>query len=133
MKLHHIAYVCKNVEQKAEYFCQILGFRKSTETIIDEYQSVKIMFLKSDDGTLIELLEPVGQNSPIKRYLSKNGGLYHLCFEVDDLEQTIQNVTKNKKSFLVKPPAQAPAIENRKVAFVVTDQADLIEFVETKS
>ncbi len=38
-------------------------------------------------NTRIELLEPLGENSPIKAFLDRNpgGGIHHLCFEVDDI------------------------------------------------
>lgn len=130
MNLHHIAYVCKNVEQKAKSLCEQFGFKKISEPVIDEYQGVKILFVQTEDGTKIELLEPYGENSPVKKHLDKGGGLYHLCFEVEDLVKTLDKMTRNGKAFVVRPPKEAPAIGNKKVAFVVTAEKDIIEFVQ---
>jgi methylmalonyl-CoA/ethylmalonyl-CoA epimerase len=130
MNLHHIAYVCKNVNEKAKSLCEQFGFKIISEPVVDEYQGVKILFIQSEDGTKIELLEPYGQNSPVKKYLDKGGGLYHFCFEVENLEKTLETITSNNKAFVVRPPMKAPAIENKKAAFIVTAEKDIIEFVE---
>jgi methylmalonyl-CoA/ethylmalonyl-CoA epimerase len=130
MNLHHIAYVCKNVKRKAKSFCEQFGFKIISGPVVDKYQGVKILFIQSDDGTKIELLEPYGKNSPVKKFLDKGGGLYHFCFEVENVEKTLKIITSNNKAFVVRPPAEAPAIGNKKAAFVVTAEKDIIEFVE---
>ena len=49
-------------------------------------------------NTNIELLEPLGDNSPIAKYLNKNinGGVHHICYEVHDIELAIEKLKKNK-------------------------------------
>jgi len=130
MRLHHIAYVCESVEQKAEELCKLLGYKTESSPVIDENQGVRILFLVHKDGSCLELLEPYGPKSPVRKFLEKGGGLYHLCFEVDDLEATLRQCTSNKQAYIVKQPTAAPAIGARRVAFVVTAGNDLIEFVE---
>jgi methylmalonyl-CoA/ethylmalonyl-CoA epimerase len=130
MRLHHIAYVCENVEQKAEEFCRLLGYEIELPSVIDENQNVRILFLVHRDGSRLELLEPYGPNSPVRKFLEKGGGLYHLCFEVDDLDAVLKQMTCDNQAYLVKEPTAAPAIDGRRVAFVVTAEKDLIEFVE---
>ena len=53
---------------------------------------VKTAFI-SLQNTNIELLEPLGENSPIKRFLekNKNGGIHHICYEVKDINLSIKN------------------------------------------
>tara|TARA_S200000501_G_C20601228_1_gene646028 strand:- start:75 stop:479 length:405 start_codon:yes stop_codon:yes gene_type:complete len=48
-------------------------------------------------NTNIELLEPLGDNSPIKKFLKKNkkGGIHHICYEVKDINLAIKNLKKN--------------------------------------
>ncbi len=130
MRLHHIAYVCENVERKAEGFCRLLGYKIESSPVVDENQGVRILFLVHKDGSHLELLEPYGTKSPVRKFLEKGGGLYHLCFEVDDLEEALRQITSNNQAYIVKQPTVAPAIEARRVAFVVTAGNDLIEFVE---
>lgn len=92
----------------------------------------RIVFLDLG-GTRLELIEPWGDDSPVATRVKKSPGLYHLCFEVDDLEETLAHLEATEEATVVKPPQPAPAIENRRVAFVVTTGNDLVEFVESSS
>ena len=130
MRLHHVAYVTRNLDQKAAELAGLLGLRTAGPPVIDQVQGVRIQFMETGDGGLLELLEPYGEKSPVRRHLQKGGGLYHLCFEVDDLEATLQRLRDTGDAIVVCEPVPAPAIDNRRVAFVVTTDRDLIEFVE---
>ena len=131
MRLHHVAYVTRNIEQKAAQLAALLGCRPTGPSVIDEVQGVRIQFVEMKDGSLPELLEPYGAKSPVERHLQKGGGIYHTCFEVDDLEGTLQRLRDTGDAIVVRDPAPAPAIDNRRVAFVVTADRDLFEFVES--
>lgn len=130
MRLHHIAYVTKNVEEKADSLCTLFGFSKTVGPVVDEKQKVRIIFLDIGSGTQLELLEPLGPDSPVQRHLKKGGGLYHLCLEVDNLDEMLERVQKDGFGFVAKEAVAAPAIGGRRVAFVVTPGMDLVEFVE---
>jgi methylmalonyl-CoA/ethylmalonyl-CoA epimerase len=131
MRLHHVAYVTRNIEQKAAQLAVLLGCRPTGPSVIDEVQGVRIQFVEMKDGSLLELLEPYGAKSPVERHLQKGGGIYHLCFEVEDLEGTLQRLRDTGDAMVVRDPTPAPAIDNRRVAFVVTADRDLFEFVES--
>jgi catechol 2,3-dioxygenase-like lactoylglutathione lyase family enzyme len=130
MRLHHVAYVTRNVDQKAAQLANLLGFRTAGVPVIDTAQGVRIQFMETGDSGLLELLEPHGEKSPVQRHLDNGGGLFHLCFEVDDLDGTLQRLRDTGEAAVVRDPLPAPAIDNRRVAFVVTASRDLIEFVE---
>ena len=130
MRLHHVAYVTENVQEKAAELQRLLKLTPAQvgTAVVDEAQGVKCLFLELGGGQL-ELLEPLGPASPVQRHLRKGGGLFHLCFEVDDLEAALEQV-RAADGIVVKDPLPAPAIGNRRVAFVVSDRGDLFEFVE---
>jgi methylmalonyl-CoA epimerase len=130
MRLHHVAYVTRSVEKKAAELAKLFGLRTAGSVVVDPLQGVRIQFMALGDGGLLELLEPYGEKSPVQRHLDKGGGLYHLCFEVDDLDGTLQRLRDTGDAVVVRDPVQAPAIDNRRVAFVVTTSRDLVEFVE---
>ena len=98
--------------------------------MVDEHQGVRILCLDMGQGHLLELLEPLGPDSPVQRHLDSGGKLYHLCFEVDRLDETLRHIEQTGDARVVRPPAEAPAFGGRKVAFVVTSDLDLVEFVE---
>jgi methylmalonyl-CoA/ethylmalonyl-CoA epimerase len=130
MRLHHIAYVTDNIEKRAEHLAKLLGLTAVGPSVIDPVQRVRIQFMQAQDGNLLELLEPHGTKSPVEQHLRNGGGIYHLCFEVDDLDSTLQRLVDTDEAMIVCEPVAAPALANRRVAFVVTSDRDLIEFVE---
>lgn len=130
MRLHHVAYTTRDLDEKAAELSKLLGFRPCGSPVLDPVQKVRIQFMESTDGSLVELLEPSGDKSPINNHLKKGGGLYHLCFEVDDLDATLEGLRDSGEAIVVCEPVPAPAIENRRVAFVVTSGRDLVEFLE---
>lgn len=132
MKLHHIAYVCEDVEAKARSLAEMCGCSPIGSPIEDDVRQVRILFLKTQTDVDIELLEPLGENSPIAAKLRQGGGLYHFCFEVADLDSHLERIIREGKARLTTEVAPAPAIDGRRVAFVVTAERDLIEFVEAE-
>lgn len=132
VRLHHVAYVTKNVERKADELLRLLGIARAAEPVVDVQQGVRILFLDLG-ATQLELLEPLGPESPIARRVQKTPGLFHLCFEVDDLDETLKRIQASGEATLVKEPLPAPAIGHRRVAFVVSAGNDLIEFVERET
>lgn len=82
------------------------------------------------DGALLELLEPFGDQSPVRGHLKKGGGIYHICFEVDQLEKKLDELKASGNAVVVREPARAPAIEGRRVAFIVTARGELVELLE---
>ncbi len=131
MRLHHVAYLTKNIDRKADELCRLLGLTRCSEVIVDPGQGARIVFLDLG-GTQLELIEPAGDDSPVAKRVLKSPGLFHLCFEVDDLEETLRRLEASEEATVIKPPQSAPAIGHRRVAFVVTTGNDLIEFLERK-
>jgi methylmalonyl-CoA/ethylmalonyl-CoA epimerase len=130
MRLHHIAYTTDDLTGKVAHFRSLFGFTPIGEPIIDPVQKVRIQFLDMGGGSLMEMLEPHGEKSPVAGHIKKGGGLYHLCFEVDDIFSTLERLRETGEAFVVCEPVPAPAIDNRLVAFVVTSDRDLVEFVQ---
>ena len=130
MRLHHIAYTTDDLANKVAHFSALFGFTPIAEPVVDPVQKVRIQVLDMGEGSLMELLEPSGEKSPVAGHLKKGGGLYHLCFEVDDIVATLVRLRETGAAFVVCEPVPAPAMDNRLVAFVVTSERDLIEFVQ---
>jgi catechol 2,3-dioxygenase-like lactoylglutathione lyase family enzyme len=130
MRMHHVAYVTRSVDEKSAKLVAMFGFRPLAPPMVDAAQGVRYQFLRTGEGGLLELLEPHGDKSPVQRHLDKGGGLFHVCYEVDDLEGTLQRLRDGGEAVVVRDPVPAPGIDNRRVAFVVTADRELIEFVE---
>ena len=130
MKLHHIGYAVKNVEKDKEQFLN-LGFEKVSDVIIDDSRKIKIIFVKKD-ACLIELIEPISEDSPTYNILKKNGNSpYHICFITDDLEKEIKHL-KSESYLNVAKASPAIAFNNNLVVFMYKKEIGLIEILEQK-
>jgi len=97
--------------------------------ITNPVQRVNEMFI-SDGATVIELLEPAGDDSPINGFLKRNraGGLIHIAFDVDHLESCLEEIDKRGGKTVVEPVPD-PAFQNRRIAFAVVN-GHLVELIE---
>ena len=84
-KLNHVAIVVPDLADAARIYRNSLGADVSEPEDLPEH-GVTTVFVNLPN-TKIELLHPLGEDSPIARFLEKNpaGGMHHLCFEVDDI------------------------------------------------
>ena len=116
--LYHIAIAVKNLDSAEKIFQDTIGLKITHREEIPE-QGVRATMLQpsSGEGTAIELLEALGEDSPIARFLSKRGeGIHHICFYVDDLENKL-NELKSKGIKLIDEEPRIGAYET-KVAFI---------------
>ncbi len=84
-KLNHVAIVVPDLEQATAIYRDTLGARVSAALDLPDH-GVTTVFVELPN-TKIELLLPLGSDSPIARFLEKNpsGGIHHVCYEVDDI------------------------------------------------
>ena len=84
-KLNHVAIVVPDLTAAANLYQDSLGATVSDPVPLPDH-GVTTVFVELPN-TKIELLEPLGEASPIARFLEKNpaGGMHHLCYEVDDI------------------------------------------------
>lgn len=85
-RLNHVAIAVKDVEAAAKVYSDTLG-AKVSEKVAQPDHGVWTIFVELPN-TKIELIEPLGDSSPIEGFLKNNpkGGMHHLCYEVDDIE-----------------------------------------------
>lgn len=83
--LNHVAVVVPDLAAASAVYRDTLGARV-TEPLDLPVQGVTIVFVELPN-TKIELLQPLGDNSPVAKFLERNpaGGPHHLCYEVDDI------------------------------------------------
>jgi methylmalonyl-CoA/ethylmalonyl-CoA epimerase len=84
-KLNHVAIVVPDLGNAVEIYRDTLGATVSDEVDLPEH-GVTTVFVELPN-TKIELLLPLGEDSPIAKFLEKNpsGGMHHICYEVDDI------------------------------------------------
>jgi len=85
-KLNHVGVATPSIDAAVALYRDVLGATSITEKWAMEEQGVWVCFVNLPNSQ-IELIEPLGDNSPLKGFLAKNpaGGQHHVCFEVEDI------------------------------------------------
>lgn len=84
-RLNHVAIAVKDLEKASGVYKNALGANVGAPMDQPEH-GVRVVFIELPN-TKIELLEPLGEASPIAKFLEKSpdGGIHHVCYEVDDI------------------------------------------------
>lgn len=84
-RINHIAIAVPDLEAATASYRDVLGARVSQPQALAEH-GVTVVFVELPN-TKVELLEPLGEGSPIAAFLRKSpdGGMHHICYEVDDI------------------------------------------------
>ncbi|MEO9873736.1 MAG: methylmalonyl-CoA epimerase [Anderseniella sp.] len=84
-RLNHVAIAVPDLEAGCQVYRTMLGATVS-EPQVEPDHGVTVVFVELPN-TKIELLEPLGENSPIQAFLDKSpsGGIHHVCYEVEDI------------------------------------------------
>ena len=129
--LHHTGYVVPSIAEGLARWSETLSAVSVSEAFEDETQRARVVFLEfaPGGGALLELVEPLTVDSPLSRFLQKGGGLHHLCFEVDNLEEQIRYM-KARQAILVRHPKPAVAFGGRQIAWMMTRDKLLVEYLE---
>jgi len=96
-RLNHIGVAVPDMAAALRYYRDVMGATLITAPFELPEQGVKVAFVNTPQqsgapgttgGTQIELIEPLGEASPIHNFLAKNpaGGQHHLCYEVEDID-----------------------------------------------
>jgi len=126
----HIGIATESVEA-ASGFWELLGFKPVDEHNNDE-QGVRIKMLEgSEYSSRLELLEPLGPDTPVGRFISKRGiGIQQIAVRVSDIESTISLLMESGVRMIDKHPVRGAS--GSMIAFVHPSSAGgvLVELVE---
>ncbi len=83
-KVDHLGIAVRNLEEVVKYYEETLGLQCERIEVV-ESQKVRTAFFAAGD-THVELLEPTSEDSPVAKFLEKNGeGIHHVAFGTDDI------------------------------------------------
>ena len=126
----HIGIASESIES-AMGFWEILGFVPS-QTYVNDKQGVRIKMLESPGSpTRIELLEPLGPDTPVGRFISRRGvGIQQLAIRVDDIDESIARLVESGVRMVDERSANGT--EGSRIAFVHPSSTGgvLVELVE---
>jgi methylmalonyl-CoA/ethylmalonyl-CoA epimerase len=90
-KISHIGIAVASIDEALPFYTEVLGLEFEGTEVVEE-QKVKVAFLVIGESR-IELLEPTAPDSPVAKFLEKNGpGIHHLAYQVEGLQERLASL-----------------------------------------
>jgi methylmalonyl-CoA epimerase len=116
--IHHLGVAVDDLDSALETYERLFGAKVEHQATIDG-QGVRAVSLRVGDGR-VELLEALGQDTPVGRFLAKRGpGMHHVAYEVNDLRATLAELTREGAELIDREPRAG--LFGLEVAFVHPD------------
>lgn len=130
MKVNHLAIAVSDIEQARELWAKVLNMDEPEIHILKDRGVMACPF--ETENIIIELIQPIDENSPIWKFVhEKGGGLHHLALESEDIEADIETGKSNGFRFLGDKPIVG--LNDTKVIFLHPKSLGvLLELVQVK-
>ena len=114
-RIDHIGVAVEDLDGALKLYEDALGMPMVHREIVEE-QGVEAVLLDVGDGH-VELLRPLGEDTPVGKYLAKKGpGLHHVAYAVEDIDSTLSQLKDSGVKLIDEEPRVG--IRNSRVAFV---------------
>ena len=133
MKLSHVGIIVKDIREGIKNHEDLYGYKQLSEIVEDPTQKVHVVLMghSKDDPVTLELISPMSEDSPVTELLKKRQAIYHLCYEVPDIEEARDKARKNG-AIVISKPVEAPLFGDRKICFLYTKDHYVIELVQAE-
>ncbi|MHB1398001.1 MAG: methylmalonyl-CoA epimerase [Trichloromonadaceae bacterium] len=102
-KISHIGIAVKNIDTHLPLYRDVMGMEFEGTEVVAE-QKVKVAFFAIGESR-VELLEPTAEDSPVARFLEKNGeGVHHIAYEVEDLAAALAELRQQNIRLIDETP-----------------------------
>jgi len=128
--IHHLGVAVEDLDEALATYARLFGAKVEHRATVDE-QGVRAASLRIGEGR-VELLEPLGEDTPVGRFLAKRGpGMHHVAYEVADVRATLAELTDAGADVIDEAPREG--LFGLEVAFVHPDSVHgvLSEVVST--
>jgi hypothetical protein len=124
--------VTPSLAASAEMWRSLWSLQCLGAPVEDPLQKARVQFWRSQEGLCLELIEPLGPDSPVARTALQGGGLHHCCWQTRSLDD-FSAWSRSQGFQVVSPPKLACAMgSQRRVAFAFGQGLGLFELVETE-
>jgi methylmalonyl-CoA/ethylmalonyl-CoA epimerase len=130
MKIDHICFAVRNLEDGIAYWTQVFGYKQMTKIVVNSLQKVKVTFLSKEESITIKLIEPLESNTSLLNFVSRGGGFHHVCFKCSDINGKIEEL-KDKGLLMLVPPQPGEAFNNHDIAFLLARYGLNVELIDT--
>jgi len=114
-KINHIGIAVKSLDDTIPFYRDSLGMALAGIEEVAE-QKVRVAMLQVGES-MIELLEPTSPESPVAKFIEKNGsGIHHIAYEVDDIEKAIARLLGDGARMIDEKPRHG--VHGTRIAFI---------------
>lgn len=133
MKLHHIGKVVRDLDEAIRYHRETFGHLPLGDPVVDPVQKVRVVLLDVGYGheAVIELIQPVSEDSPVQKFLAKGGGLHHLSYKTRDIQASVAEF-RGKGALILGDVVPGEGHDGRATVWLYTREKELVELVEVK-
>jgi methylmalonyl-CoA/ethylmalonyl-CoA epimerase len=115
-RLHHVGIVVQSLERAVAAYAGAFELRETTLPFDDREQRVRVAFVGVGPDTWFEFIEPLGDDTPVTKFLAKSqGGYHHVAFEVADIDTAVGEFEAARAVVVCRPVL---GFEGRRVAFL---------------
>jgi methylmalonyl-CoA/ethylmalonyl-CoA epimerase len=128
--IHHLGIAVADADSAAERYRRMFGAEVDHEDEVTD-QGVRAVALRLGDGPLVELLAPLGEDTPVGRFLAKRGeGMHHVAYRVQDIQSWLDRLAGDGVELIDTEPRVG--LFGLQVAFIHPESAlgVLVELVE---
>lgn len=116
VRIDHVGIAVKNLDDAVHVYRDILGFKVEGIHVLAE-RKVRVALVSAGGDTRIELLEPLGNDSTIAKFLESHGeGIHHFAVEVKDIESVLAELKRKGVTLIDDKPRNGA--EGKTIAFV---------------
>jgi methylmalonyl-CoA epimerase len=114
-ELDHLGIAVRRAEEAVRFYAEVLGLPVLPQEVIED-QGVKVLSVVVG-GSKLELLEPLGDDTPVGRFVAKRGeGIHHICLRVKDLRAVLRRLEEAGVELVDREPRRGA--HNMLIAFV---------------
>lgn len=125
---HHLGIATQNIEKCIDTYRK-LGYR-SSNIKTEPSQNVKVCFLSMEGSPMLEILEPLNEDSPISSLVKISGTIpYHTCYVVKDIHKSIDELSELNFCPLFEP-AKSEAMDNGLICYLYSTDLGLVELYQ---
>jgi len=115
-RIDHLGIAVKDLEESLRRWKELFGAKVGVIEEIRE-RGVKVAHLEFEDGSAVELVASLGKDSPIEKFIEERGeGIHHLSFEVEGIEEIMEELREKGIQFIQEKPQKGSA--GSKIAFL---------------
>jgi methylmalonyl-CoA/ethylmalonyl-CoA epimerase len=130
MDMDHVCIAVRSIEKAQHGLCELFGYEPRTGIVTNTRQKVNVQFLGKQGSLDIKLIEPAGLDSPLCDFIKKGGGLHHICFKTEKLDDAVIDL-QDKGARLLAGPEPGEAFDDELIAFLYAGHGLNFEVTDT--